>query len=54
MNLFDIPGLNGLKTAIGSWTQIICGLLLALVELLKAVSDCLSFGSCAENSANDH
>lgn len=42
MNLFNIPGLNGLKTVIGSWTQIICGLLLAVVDLLKAVNDCVS------------
>ncbi len=42
MNLFDIPGLNGLKTIIGSYLQLICGLLLSVVELLKATNDCLN------------
>lgn len=52
MNLFNIPGLNNAKTALGSWTQIAAGLLLALAQLLKLVSDCVNgvtvFQSCLD------
>lgn len=42
MNLLNIPGLSGLKTIIGSYVQLVAGLLLALAELLHMAADCLS------------
>jgi hypothetical protein len=41
MNFFNIPGLNGYKTIVGSYVQMICGLFLAIVELLKGFNDCI-------------
>ncbi len=43
MNLYDlpIPGLKNFKTIVGSYTQMICGLLVAVVALLNGVIDCL-------------
>lgn len=53
MNLLNIPGLNGYKTAIGAWTQILGGLLYALAELLKLVTDCLNGATALDACFNN-
>lgn len=37
MNLFNIPGMNGFKTAIGGWALLITG----LGELMFTVGQCI-------------
>ena len=38
---FTIPGIDGYKRLIGSWVQIISGLLMSIVQLLSGINDCI-------------
>lgn len=48
----NVPGLKGVQTQIGSWTQIIGGLFYALAELFKLIADCAN-GVSALNACFD-
>lgn len=42
MSLFNIPGMDGIKTAVAGWAQIIGAFLFALTQLVQLVADCLN------------
>ena len=53
INFYNPPFLGKFKTIVGSYTQIIAGLLMSVVELLNLVNDCVNgatgFEACLNN-----
>ena len=52
MSLIDLSALRGYRTVIGSWTQIVSGILLAISQLAVVVNECaqgtIDFASCID------
>ncbi len=53
MNFINVPGMKGVQTLVGSWGQIIGGLLFSLAEFVKLVTDCVSGATALDICVNN-
>lgn len=49
---FNLPGMDGYKTRVGAWAQLIAALLLAVSQLIAAANDCLQGVTALQACAN--